>query len=127
MWAFGRVKLIPEASQADVLSDVGLNATGRAGELALIFVRPTARDRAPSGAMRPEASCLGCKCFSPRFMFGAAQLFTGGSGEPWRALLPAGGITVEAVSAARATKGRIFGWSGLGRAMGYSGGAMEEA
>jgi len=38
MWAFGCVKLIPEASQADVLSDVGLNATGRAGELALIFV-----------------------------------------------------------------------------------------
>jgi len=101
MWAFGRVKLIPEASQADVLSDVGLNATGRAGELALIFVRPTAHDRAPSGAMRPEARCLGCKRFSPRFMVGVAQLFTGGSGKPWRALLPTGGITVEAVSAAQ--------------------------
>ncbi len=28
-------------------------------------------------------------------------IFTGGSGEPWRALLPTGGITVETVSAAR--------------------------
>jgi len=103
MWALGRVKLIPDASQAEVLSDVGLSATGRAGELALIFVRPTARDRAPSGAMRPEAGCLDRKSFSPGFMLAAAQLFTGGSGEPWRALLPTGEITVEAVSAARAT------------------------
>jgi len=101
MWALGRVKLIPEASQADVLSDVGLSATGRAGELALIFVRPTARDRAPSGAMRPEAGCLDRKSFSPGFMLAAAQLFTGGSGEPSRALLPTGEITVEAVSAAQ--------------------------
>lgn len=90
MVAFGRVKLIQEASQAVVLSDVGPGAAGRAGELALIFMRPTALDRAPSGAMRPEAGCLVRKCFSRGFMLAAAELFTKGCGEVTWALLALG-------------------------------------
>ena len=56
--------------------------------------------------MRPEARCLSRKVFPPASLAGAAQLFTGGSGEPCRALLTTGGITVETVSAARGAQRR---------------------
>jgi len=90
MVALAGVKLIQEASRAVVLSDVGTGAAGRAGELGLVFVRSTGLDRAPSGAMRPEAGCLVRKSFSPGFMLAAAELFTEGCGENLRALLALG-------------------------------------
>jgi hypothetical protein len=90
MVALAGVELIQGASRAVVLSDVGASAAGRAGELALIFMRPTALDRAPSGAMRPETGCLDRKSVSPGFMLAAAELFTEGCGELLWALLALG-------------------------------------
>src|ERR1051325_10780391 len=82
------VNLIQGASWAVVLSDVGTGAARRTGKLGSILVGWVTKDRAPSGAMRPEAFCLIRKSFSPPFIFGAAQLFTAGCGELFRALLP---------------------------------------
>ena len=84
------VDLIPGASQAIVLSDVGTDAAGRAGELALILVGWIKRDRDPPGAMRPWQECLERKTFSPGFILGAAELFTEDCGEVSRALLALG-------------------------------------
>ena len=75
------VDLIPGASWAIVLSDVRTGAAGRAGKLAMLFVRLGARDRDPSGAMRPEEAFLGRKTFSLQFIFASAKLFTAGCGE----------------------------------------------
>jgi len=74
------VNLIPGASQAIVLSDVGTDAAGRAGKLRWILVGLGTNDRDPPGAMRPWQGCLERKTFSPDFMFGAAELFTFGCG-----------------------------------------------
>jgi hypothetical protein len=85
------VDLIPGASRAIVLSDVGTGAAGRPGELLLILEGWETKDRDPSGAMRPEELCLGRKTFSLQFMFGSAKLFTGGCGERGAGALLAGG------------------------------------
>jgi len=79
------VILIPGASRAVVLSDIGTAAAGRTGELREAFARRDANDREPSGAMRPGI-------FLPRRkLFVAAELFTVGCGElVLRALLAAG-------------------------------------
>jgi hypothetical protein len=78
------VILIQGASQAVVLSDI-TTAAGQAGKLFEAFVRRGTKDRALSGATRPEPFLPGRK------LFVAAQLFTVGSGELFlRALLAAG-------------------------------------
>jgi len=74
------VDLIPGASRAAVLSDVGTDAAERAGVLRVILVGWGAKDRDPLGAMRPEAGCLGRESFSPEFILAAAKLFTVGCG-----------------------------------------------
>jgi len=84
------VDLIPGASQAVVLSDVGADAAGRAGELTLILVGWSKQDRDPPGAMRPGRVCLERKSCSRLFILGAAELFTEGCGELRRALLAFG-------------------------------------
>ena len=84
------VDLIPGASQALVLSDVRTGAAGQAGELLLILVGLECKDRDPPGAMRPRQACLVRKTFSLDFIFGAAKLFTAGSGELGRTLLAVG-------------------------------------
>jgi len=81
------VDLIPGASQAIVLSDVKTDAAGRAGKLLLILVGWNAEDRDPPRAMRPWRECLERKTFSLNFIFRAAELFTAGCGELFRALL----------------------------------------
>ena len=75
------VALIPGASQAFVLSDVGTGAAGRAGELRLILAGLPTDDRDPPGAMRPRQACLERKTFSLHFIVGAAELFTESCGE----------------------------------------------
>jgi hypothetical protein len=84
------VDLIPGASRAFVLSDVGTDAAGRAGELRLILVGWEQRDRDPPRAMRPWPECLERKTFSLPFIFGAAKLFTAGCAELFRDLLAVG-------------------------------------
>jgi len=84
------VDLIPGASQAFVLSDVGTDAAGRAGELNPILVGWSKRDRDPPGAMPPWLPCLERKSFSPDFILGAAELFTEDCGEVSGALLALG-------------------------------------
>ena len=84
------VDLIPGASQAFVLSDVGTGAAGRAGELGTILSGLVLQDRDPPGAMRPWQTCLERKSFSLDFTFGAAELFTEGSGEVLGARLAVG-------------------------------------
>jgi hypothetical protein len=84
------VDLIPGASQAVVLSDVGTDAAGWAGKLALILAGCIMRDRVPPRAMRPWLTCLERKSFSPEFIFGAAELFTEACGELRGALLALG-------------------------------------
>jgi len=84
------VDLIPGASWAFVLSDVGTDAAGRAGELALILAGSIKRDRDPPRAMRPWQACPERKSFSLDFIFGAAELFTEGCGELIEALLAFG-------------------------------------
>jgi len=84
------VDLIPGASRAIVLSDVGTGAASRPGELTSILAGWEKDDRDPAGAMRPEEGCFGRKSFSLEFIFGAAQLFTVGCGELFRALLANG-------------------------------------
>jgi hypothetical protein len=79
--ALSCVNLIPEASWAVVLSDVGTGAARRPGELPLFLKGSAVDDRDPSGAMRPGLVCTGCKSFSLYFVFGAAELFTEGCGE----------------------------------------------
>src|SRR5881394_3421921 len=88
------VNLIPEASRAVVLSDVGTGAARRTGKLGSILAGWVTNDRDPSGAMRPAGLCLGRKSFSPPFILGAAQLFTAGCGEFFGDLLASGSITV---------------------------------
>jgi len=82
--ALSCVDLIPEASQAIVLSDIGTAAAERAGKLCAAFVRRNTDDRDPFRAMRP------LPLYSGRKFFVAAELFTVGCGELSRALLPAG-------------------------------------
>ncbi len=83
--ALSGVDLIPGASQAIVLSDIGTAATERAGKLCEAFARPTTNDRDPFRAMRP------LPLYSGRKFFVAAELFTVGCGELiLRALLAAG-------------------------------------
>ncbi len=84
------IDLIPGASQAFVLSDVGTGAAGQAGELALILAGLGTSDRDLPGAMRPWQDCLERKTFRPDFIGGAAELFTEGSGELPGALLAIG-------------------------------------
>ena len=84
------VDLIPEASQAVVLSDVWTGAAGRAGKLRSILVGWVTNDRDPPGAMRPRQECLERKTFSLHFIFGAAELFTEDCGELLGALLALG-------------------------------------
>ena len=84
------VELIPGASQAFVLSDVGTGAAGRAGELHRILAGLVLDDRDPPGAMRPWQACLGRKGFSLDFISAAAELFTDGCGELSGALLALG-------------------------------------
>jgi len=81
------VNLIPGASWAIVLSDVGTGAARQAGELLLILVGFGSKDRDLPGAMRPWQACLERKTFSLDFIGGAAELFTEGSEELPRALL----------------------------------------
>src|SRR5690349_19719548 len=78
------VDLIPGASQAIVLSDVGTGAAGRAGELCLILTGWETEDRDPSGAMRPGRICFGRKSFSLLLISGAAKLFTSAVGGRFR-------------------------------------------
>jgi len=75
------VDLIPKASRAVVLSDVGTDATRGPGELGEILGGWSAKDRDPSGAMQPKGAFLGRKSFSPQFILDSAKLFTGGCGE----------------------------------------------
>ena len=75
------VNLIPGASQAVVLSDVGTDAASRAGELRAILAGWDTNDRDPTGAMRPATDCLDRKSFSPAFISAAAKLFTGTCGD----------------------------------------------
>src|SRR5512139_188852 len=84
------VDLIPGASWAVVLSDVGTDAAGRAGILPLILVGLATVDRDPPGAMRPWQACLERKTFSLDIVVRTAQLFTVGSGELLETLLAAG-------------------------------------
>ena len=84
------VDLIPGASWAFVLSDVGTGADRRAGKLSRILIGSGTNDRDPPGAMRPRQACLERKTFSPDFIFGAAKLFTAGCGEVWEDLLAVG-------------------------------------
>jgi len=84
------VDLIPEASQAVVLSDVWTGAAGRAGKLSSILVGWLTDDRDPPGAMRPRQVCLERKTFSSGFIFGAAELFTEACGELLCVLLDLG-------------------------------------
>src|SRR5216683_2794285 len=93
------VDLIPGASRAVVLSDVGTDAARPSGELSRILVGWAKKDRDPSGAMRPEQACLGRESFSPEFMFGAAKLFTSAAGRLLRERPRRCGITLETVSA----------------------------
>src|SRR5262249_31152061 len=81
------VDLIPEASQAIVLSDVETDAAGRAGELLLILAGLETNDRDPPRAMRPGQTCLERKNFPLDFIFRAAELFTFGFGALLRTLL----------------------------------------
>jgi hypothetical protein len=85
-----RVDLIPGASKAVVLSDVGTDAAGRAGKLREILEGCGADDRDPPRAMRPWQGCLERKLFSLDFMIGAAELFTEDCGELPVALLALG-------------------------------------
>src|SRR5260370_29410576 len=87
------VALIPGASQAVVLSDIGTAATERAGKLKSAFVRRRTYDREPFRAMRPLPS------YSDRKFLSRAPLFTVRGGELPRALPPARCITVENVPA----------------------------
>ena len=73
------VDLIPGASRALVLSDVGTRAAGWAGKLGSILVGCVMSDRDPPGAMRPGQGCLARKSFSLAFMVRAAELFTEGA------------------------------------------------
>jgi hypothetical protein len=84
------VDLIPGASQAIVLSDVGTDAAGRAGELRSILVGWVTNDRDPPRAMRPWRECLERKSFSLDFIDRAAELFTEDCGELFGALLALG-------------------------------------
>jgi len=84
------VDLIPGASQAIVLSDVGTDASGRAGKLRLILAGCGLADRDPPRAMRPGQACLERKSFPVDFIFGAAELFTENCGELLEALLAFG-------------------------------------
>jgi len=84
------VDLIPGASWAIVLSDVGTDTAGRAGKLGLILVGCGRADRVPPRAMRPGQASLERKSFSRTFMIGAAELFTEGCGELFEALLALG-------------------------------------
>jgi len=82
--ALSGVVLIPGASRAIVLSDIGTGAAERTGKLLSAFVGRITNDREPFRAMRPASTLPGRK------LFVAAELFTVGCGElPW-ALLAAG-------------------------------------
>ena len=73
-----------------VLSDFGTGAAARAGKLSVTCARWYERDRAPCRAMPPEALYSGGKTGSLPFFIGAAQLFTAGCGELFRALFAGG-------------------------------------
>jgi len=85
-----QVNLIPGASWAMVLSDFRTGAAPRAGMLSVTFARWYKPDRAPCGAMPPECLYSAGKTCSLEFFIGAAQLFTAGCGELFRALLADG-------------------------------------
>ena len=84
------VDLIPEASQAIVLSDVEKGAAGQPGKLTLILAGCGVTDRELPRAMRPWQACLERKSLPPDLCFGAAKLFTEGCGELLGALLALG-------------------------------------
>ena len=85
-----QVHLIPGASWAIVLSDFGTGAAAQAGKLSVTFARWYRRDPAPRGARPPEGLSSGGKTGSRRLVIGAAQLFTAGGEELFRALLAGG-------------------------------------
>ena len=84
------VDLIPGASQAVVLSDVGTDAAGRAGELTLILAGLGDDDRDPTRAMRPWQECPERKGLSLNFILGSAELFTEACGNCLGAFLALG-------------------------------------
>jgi len=85
--ALSCVDLIPGASWAFVLSDVGTGAAGRTGKLGEILSGLDAKDREPPRAMRPGPDCLERKTFSPLFISALPELFTESWGELFSALL----------------------------------------
>src|SRR6266700_628069 len=81
------VDLIPGASRAVVLSDVGTGAARQAGELPGILVGSVLKDRDPPRAMRPWQECPERETCSLNFIGAAAELFTFGCGALDRTLL----------------------------------------
>src|SRR6188508_1493443 len=74
----------PGASRALVLSDLGVDACGRAGALREAFVRSGHGARAPFEALPPSAEADGVRLFTADKL-SAARLFTiGGGGGPFR-------------------------------------------